>query len=75
MTTMEQAVSQLPQELLTIRAQIASRVQIASAVQARLVTTGPSSERCSESHRCERSGASEGILRQGRGFPTVVEKD
>ena len=35
----------------------------------------PSSERCSESHRCERPVTSEGILWRGRGFPIVVEED
>ena len=38
-TTMEQMVIQLQQELFTLKAQVAARVQIASAVQARLLTT------------------------------------
>ena len=38
-TTMEQMVIQLQQELFTLEAQVAARVQIASAVQARLLTT------------------------------------
>ena len=33
-TTMEQAVTQLQQELLTLRAQVASQVQMAEAVRA-----------------------------------------
>ena len=39
MTEMEQAVIQLQQELFTLKAHVAPRVQIASAVQARLLTT------------------------------------
>ena len=38
-TTMEQMVIQLQQELFTLKAQVAAQVQIASAVQARLLTT------------------------------------
>ena len=38
-TTMEQMVIQLQQELFTLKAQVAARVQIASAAQARLLTT------------------------------------
>ena len=38
-TTMEQVVSQLQQEFFTLEAQVAARVQIAAAVQARLLTT------------------------------------
>ena len=38
-TTMEQMVIQLQQELFTLKAQVAARVQIASAVQAGLLTT------------------------------------
>ena len=38
-TTMEQLVIQLQQELFILKAQVAARVQIASAVQARLLTT------------------------------------
>ena len=38
-TTMEQMVIQLQHELFTLKAQVAARVQIASAVQARLLTT------------------------------------
>ena len=37
-TTMEQMVIQLQQELFTLKAQVAARVQIASAVQARSLT-------------------------------------
>ena len=38
-STMEQKVMQLQQELFTLKAQVAARVQIAAAVQARLLTT------------------------------------
>ena len=38
-TTMEQMVIQLQQGLFTLKAQVAARVQIAAAVQARLLTT------------------------------------
>ena len=38
-TTMEQMVIQLQLELFTLKAQVAARVQIALAVQARLLTT------------------------------------
>ena len=38
-TTMEQMVIQLQQELFTLKAQVVARVQIASAAQARLLTT------------------------------------
>ena len=38
-TTMEQMVIQLQQELFTLKAQVAARVEIAAALQARLSTT------------------------------------
>ena len=38
-TTMVQMVIQLQQELFTLKAQVVARVQIASAAQARLLTT------------------------------------
>ena len=38
-TAMEQVVIQLQEELFTLKAQVAARVKIAAAVQARLLTT------------------------------------
>ena len=38
-TTMEQVVIQLQQELFTLKAQVAARVQIAAATQARVLAT------------------------------------
>ena len=76
MTAMEHAVSQIQQELLTIRAQIASRVQMSEAArEIDNFADSPSSERRSESHWREWLWSSEGILWQGRGFPTVGEED
>ena len=74
-TTMEQQEIQLQQELFTLKAQDAARVQITAAVQARLLTTAQVRKGTPSLHRCERSWTSEGILLQGRGFPTVVDED
>ena len=62
MTTMDQVVIQLQQELFTFKAKVAARVQIAAAMQARFVGHNPSSTRCSQSHRCEWPGTPKGIL-------------
>ena len=74
-TEMEQMVIQLQQELFTLKAQVAARVPACSSSTGKIVDHSPSSQRYSESLRCERSWTSEGILWQGRGFPTVVEED
>ena len=74
--TMEQVVAQLHQELVTLRAQVAAESGLAerSASDQQSRDTS-SSERHSESHRCERPWSLEGILWQRRGLSTVVEED
>ena len=74
--TMEQVVSQLQQEFVHAESSSGCRIWIrrrsASDQQSR---DSSSSERHSESHRCERPWSSEGILWQRGGFSTVVEED
>ena len=64
--TMEQVVTQLQQELFTLRALVAAESGLADAVQA---INSSSSEGHPESHRCKRSGASEGVHWPWGGFP------
>ena len=72
--TMEQVVTQLQQELFTLRAQVAAESGLAVAVRT-INNLSSSSERHSESHRCERPWSSERMLWQRGGFSTVVELD
>ena len=73
--TMEQIVTQLHQELFTLRAQFAAESGLADAVRAiNNLATAHVRKRHSESHRCERPWSSEGILWHRRGFSTVVEE-
>ena len=65
-TTMEQLITQLQQELFALRAQVITRSGLAEAVQAiKILATA---------HVRKDTWTSEGILWQGRGFPTVVEE-
>ena len=60
--TMEQVVTQLQQELFTLRAQVAAESGLADAVRAiNILADSSSSERYSESHRCERPRMFEGV--------------
>ena len=60
--TMEQVVTQLQQELFTLRSQVAAESGLADAVRAiKNLATAQVRKDTSESHRCERSWTSEGI--------------
>ena len=75
-TTTEQVVTQLQQELFSRRAQVTAQSGLAEAVRAinNLATTHV---RKDTPTLIDVTGpwSSEGILWQGRGFPTVVEED
>ena len=73
-TTMDQMVIELRQELFTSGSSCCTSPDCSSST-GKIVDHSPSSERYCESHRCERSWTSEGILWQGRGFPTDVKED
>ena len=75
--TMEQVVTQLQQELLTLRAQVAAESGLADAVRAinNLATAQVRKDTPSLLPLCERPWSSEGILWQRGGFSTVVEED
>ena len=72
MTTLEQAVSQIQQELLTVRAQIASRVQMSEG--AREIDNFATAQAQKDAPSLW-PWSSEGILWQGKGFSTVGKED
>ena len=72
--TMEQVVTQLQQELFTLRAQVAAESGLADAVRALNISHSSSSERHPESHRCERPWLLEGVLWQKGGFRQLSKK-
>ena len=73
--TMKQVVTQLQQELFTLRAQVAAESGLADAVRAsNILATAQVRKRHSESHRCEGPRSSEGVHWPRGGFQTVVEE-
>ena len=74
--TMEQVVTQLQQELFTLRAQVTAESRLADAARAiNNLATGQVRKDTPSLIDVKGNWSSSGILWQGGGFSTVVEED